>query len=80
MFQTGYAIGGSYHFSSNKTYTFPAPDGWKTEYTEGTRVEGLDLWDNETPVWEGRNGEFGTTLFTRKAVDVIKKHDHEKVG
>jgi len=47
-----------------------------TENKKYTDEEGYDLHDNEEVSYEGK-GEFSTDLFTRKAIEVIAKHDQQ---
>ena len=39
---------------------------------------GVDLRHNENVVWN--NTEYSTTLFTKKAIDIVKNHDKHKVS
>ncbi len=66
---TGYLIGGSDYYSANKTMMFPFADKPWT---------GVDLWENETPVWDYQR-KYVTKTLTRKALNIINQHDEEKV-
>ena len=66
---TGFLLGGSNYYTQYKTIRFPYH----------TRVwNGIDLWDNETPVWYHER-RYSTRAFTRKALDIINQHDEAKV-